>query len=1322
MKIRIFIVMLLFFSILSCKNIDVKPNYLLDGMEYTDPFINEFMAVNSHVPFKNPVYLETEVNSIKVYPDWIEIYNPTDKPANLSGWYLTDNDNKITKWMFPENTVIEPFKYLIIFASNKNNSDYPDNFPFIDDLGNIHTNFGLSGNGEYLALVRPDGKAIVQEYNYPEQRGLISYGIDKNGEIGYLSEPTPGSLNTIHYKDFVADTKFSIDRGYYKAPFEVTISTNTKNAYIYYTLDSSTPTEFNGYTYTGPITIDETTVLKAAAYKDGLLPTDVDTQTYFFIENITEQERLNSSYPRNWSRDVPGDYDMNQNIINQYSNMQIENAFFSIPTVSITTDNYNLFGYDDGIYTHSNQTEFSGIMWERESSFEFFNPLDPDVSFQVNCGIRISGESSSILSNTAKLSFRLLFKGGYGPSRLDFPLFDDKDEYLKVEPVNTFDHLMLRSFYNDSWTDSAEQTAALFFRNMFLNKTFLDMGHVSPHGEFVHLYLNGMYWGIYELHERPNSDFQSEYFGYEPEEYDTLNNGKEPAMDGDYSAWNTILELSGQYDGYHILNGINPDGTNNPEKETLINMENLVDYVICNYYFADKDWQWFAGRVRGKESEGFRFFIWDAEKGLNNFSDESINETVPFEIFWNLFNNNEEFKILTSDRIQKHMFYDGALSNDACLKRFNSLAEEINLAVLLEAARWGDNLHESSFTKEDWDTEKNSFINNYFQAQTDRNRTSYVISLFKDLGLYPLIPSPEYLIDNKSMHGGHLTTDRQLLTLTNEGYGEIYYTTDGTDPRLPGGEINTSILYSAPIPLTKTSMIKSRTYNNGKWSALNEAVFTVGLISESLRITEIMFHPASGYTELYNRSDFEFIELKNIGTTGSINLSMIHFTDGITFTFPSFELNPGEYIVLVKDLDAFLLRYPDADPTKVLGPFSGSLNNAGETIVLRDGNDKIIYNFAFSDDWFKITDGTGFSLNVKDPYISDTSLWNNIDIWQPSSVPDGTPLKEDTGTPFIPDAVIINEILAHSHDNAPDWIELYNTTNNPINIGGWFLSDENNPDLTKYEIAEGTIIPAKGYIVFTEDENFANKNDPGCHTPFSLNDDGETVFLTPVINGRIIEDIVSQNFGASETGISLGIHIKSTGKTDFVPLKINTPGISNSDPKTGPVIINEIMYNPEGDGDAEYIELLNTGLKPVVLYNDKLNLFWKFIDEGGIDFNISESGEAVVINPDECILLVKDKYMFNFNFSAPDETRILVWEPGGKLSNGGEEIQLLMPGEIGNNNSPSYILIDIVNYNDKNLWPEAADGTGYSLHRIIPQNYGNDPGNWNALQPSPGIK
>lgn len=130
--------------------------------------------------------------------------------------------------------------------------------------------------------------------------------------------------------------------------------------------------------------------------------------------------------------------------------------------------------------------------------------------------------------------------------------------------------------------------------------------------------------------------------------------------------------------------------------------------------------------------------------------------------------------------------------------------------------------------------------------------------------------------------------------------------------------------------------------------------------------------------------------------------------------------------------------------------------------------------------------------------------------------------------------VVINEILAHSHAAGADWIELHNTTNRTINIGSWFLSDEQG-NLTKYQIKEGTSIPAYGYIVFYEDEHFNNPNDPGCKVPFALSENGETLYLHSGTSAGVLTGYSEQeNFDASETGVSLGRYRKSTGSYNFV--------------------------------------------------------------------------------------------------------------------------------------------------------------------------------------------
>jgi hypothetical protein len=412
---------------------------------------------------------------------------------------------------------------------------------------------------------------------------------------------------------------------------------------------------------------------------------------------------------------------------------------------------------------------------------------------------------------------------------------------------------------------------------------------------------------------------------------------------------------------------------------------------------------------------------------------------------------------------------------------------------------------------------------------------------------------------------------------------------------------------------------------------------------------------------------------------------------------------------------------------KIAGEYSGSLNNAGERIELQDAIGQSIHDFRYSDNWYGITDGMDFSLTIKDPAAADPNLWDDKSGWRPSADAGGSPGWDDTGQ--IPDLgeVVINELLAHSHADAADWIELHNTTDTAINIGGWFLSDS-SIDLMKYEIAAGTTIEPNGFIVFYEDLNFGNPEDPGCNEPFALSENGETLYLHSGRDGLLTGYSDEENFDASETGIAFGRYQKSSGTYNFVAMSVNTPGGANAYPKVGPVVINEIMYNPvSGNQDAEYIELLNISDSAITLAEYDNVLFvdvpWRFADDGGgivFDFPL-----GTTMAPGECLLLVKDKTAFDSAYPlAPDDMQIFEWGQG-RLSNAGEKLQLSKPGDQLEDKR-YYIRVDRVNYSDgfhplgEDPWPIGTDGYGQSLTRKVPSDYGNDSENWTGADPSPG--
>jgi len=526
----------------------------------------------------------------------------------------------------------------------------------------------------------------------------------------------------------------------------------------------------------------------------------------------------------------------------------------------------------------------------------------------------------------------------------------------------------------------------------------------------------------------------------------------------------------------------------------------------------------------------------------------------------------------------------------------------------------------------------------------------------------------------------------------------------------------TAIRYTGPVTLDASTHVKARALSGETWSALNEATFAVGPVAESLRISEIMYRPAED-------PNAEYIELTNVGNE-PVDLNRVAFTKGVDFTFGRVTLEPGAFALIVRDIVAFEAQYGDGLP--IAGQYAGSLDNAGERIELQDPVGQIIAGFRYQDSWYDVTDGLGFSLTARDPAGAEAAALDDKNAWRPSAHAGGSPGFDDTGAVPELGAVVINELMANPSDGDTDWVELYNTTGETINLGGWFLSDDAD-SYTKYEIAPGTILPPGGYLVFSADKDFGNEQDPGCHEPFALSRNGETLYLHSGSEGLVTGYSEQEKFDASETGVSLGRCLKSTGAYNFVALSQPTPGQANAEPKVGPIVINEIMYNPLDSTDAEYVELLNISDQAVTLYDSAQDIPWRFTDNPdnpGIEV-LLPAEPPLVLEPGEYLLLVRDLPAFEAGYPLPAGVPILTWG-SGKLANGSEKIQLSKPGS----GADSWIRIDRVVYSDGSNpdefpasidpWPAEADGQGASLIRIDPAAYGNDPANWKPALPSPG--
>ena len=266
--------------------------------------------------------------------------------------------------------------------------------------------------------------------------------------------------------------------------------------------------------------------------------------------------------------------------------------------------------------------------------------------------------------------------------------------------------------------------------------------------------------------------------------------------------------------------------------------------------------------------------------------------------------------------------------------------------------------------------------------------------------------------------------------------------------------------------LDASTNIRARTFSNGQWSALQNAVFAIPGSQSDLRISELHFNPAApSASEIAagfdDNDDFEFIELFNPNIASTINLNGVQLADGVLFDFGDFDLLPGERAVVVEDVDAFMARYGNS--ANIIGQWSGGLSNSGEEVTLLDSeaNEILSINYNDNDPWHSAADGEGFSLVLEDPSNTPVDELGKYYSWRSSTVLGGTP-----GAAAVDRVgVVVNEVLAHSDGSQLDSIELFNTTDTAVDVGGWYLSDEGG-DLLKYQIPAGTVIAAGGYLVF----------------------------------------------------------------------------------------------------------------------------------------------------------------------------------------------------------------------------------------------------------------
>ena len=1217
-------------------------------------------------------------------PDWVEIHNPGDQTVDLSGLFLTDDSDNLQRWKIPAGTELSPGGFLLVMASGEDIID-----PALDSNGYLHTNFKLSTSGEFLAIVDANGN-VIHGYtpSFPGQSTDFSYGIDDDGNPQFYSGVTPGAANGDGTVNFVEDTTFSVDRGFYDESFQLQITSQTPGATIVYTTDGSEPSQSNGTKVNAPqadspaiatLDIETTTLVRAYAYKTGFESTNVDTHSYIFLSDVLNQATNPSNgrqvtpegFPTSWGG-ATGDYQVDPDIVNHArpSDRLVPEDLKSVATISVVMDNDDLFG--------DNQIYLSGSGSPRAASIEMIT-ADGSEEFQLNGSIQVQGGSSTNRWKDFKLSLRLKFQAPFGPSKLNHALYEDST-------IDANDNVILDGVLNHAWVHSGQHNMPQYIQDQYVADLHNEMGGSSPYGRFAHLYLNGLYWGMYYVHDRPDHAWAAQKFGGDKSEYhavkhsgsNVINNGNGESARSSYnamvSAANAVQNNPNDLDRWSDL-------------QERLDVDNFITYLLANWFTGNHDWphkNWYAtAHVDGP----WRFHSWDAEHATDSNND--VGES-PSDLHGKL-DGNDEYLIRMADFIHQHFFNDGVLTADSTSELWKERMDEIDRAIVGESARWGDNRSSTAHTREDWlryNGENGGLLQRYFPT---RSRT--VLGQLRSAGLYPSLDAPEF-----NQHGGGISSGFQLQIDNPDNNGTIYVTTDGSDPRLIGGDLNGDAVATDRMTLNQTTTIKARIKNGSTWSALTEATFYVNTPAVGdISVTEINYNPHASLPQfgetVVDAARYEFLEIKNTSNR-ALDLAGLRLTetnedgriDGIGFEFGSQILAAGQHVVVVKDLAAFQDRYGDSAKIAV-GPdgepavFDGQLNNGGETLTLLGSDGSVLQSFRFNDggSWPGRADGRGSSLELISP-STDLSVSNS---WRSSGEFGGSPGYDGEGPS---DDVVINEILTHTDLPLVDAIELHNSTGAPINVANWYVSDS-GADYFRYRIpGPSKVIAAGGYLTIDETQlGFGFKGEQS----------DDAWLIAADSNGVPIRFMDHVNFGATQNGISLGRWPDGNGR--LFPMSSNSFGQTNSGPLLEGLIISEVSYHPAEPGggltkaDTEFVEIWNPTSQPINLGDWRLNEGVDYDFDSGMILGPSDGVVVVSFDPSDATKTAAFRSEYQISSSVK-----IVGPYRGVLDNGSDRIELERPedpAQLG----LGFVLVDRVVYGRYDTLANVRGWTGCCL-------------------------
>ena len=1235
-------------------------------MTYGQLFVNEVMVQNTN----------TISDNFGEFDDWIEIHNTSNIPIDLSGYFITDN-NDLNKFEIKSGnaaeTTVPANGFLLLWADEDSNQ------------GENHLNFKLS-DGESVTLVNQDGVSIIHSLTIPslkddESFGLISDGSSNARVFGVSTplSPNPSSLD--------ANILFSVTSRSFVNNFNLTLSTTASGGVLRYTTNGTDPTSSSAV-YSGPLSISNTTTVKAAFFFNNGNVSLIRTERYVKM----------SSSMGSASSDLP---------------------IIMIHTYNQTLDATNL------------KTTFWSVIEPTNGGRAYGSDI-PAFSGRTNMKIR--GASSS---SFPKKQWRCEIQNEDG---------SDRDETLLGMPAES---------------DWVLYAPGRFDRGLINNALMYEMsnrlGKYAPRCRFVEVYYNEGneigtedYWGIYILMENIKIGNNR----VDINKLDPIDNAGDDLTGGYMASLNWVSDFTTPYTESYYGNATRgyelegPSASNisatqlNYFKSELVDFENAL--TSANWLDSSTGYKtktnietWTAPHILkalAKEPDGFHlsFYLqkdkndlietgplWDFDRAINSTDTRSADyfgwdTSVPGSsaqgnvYYWkggvnagayiNQMVNDPDYETLIYDHWfdwRRNSVLD--LSNVHAL--IDSMANDLTESYVREFNRWGSVNSQYTPRYGGFDGEINA-MKTWFQ-----NRMNWI--------------DGEFLSPPNFSPGSSTAALNSTVALSNTaGAGTIYYTLDGSDPRLPGGAISsTAIGYSGPVSITKKGLtyITARTrLNSGDWSAICTQQYFVAEDYSGLVINEIHYNPYDEVTptnDTIGGKNFEFIEIKNCGDN-AVNLNGIDFIQGgVDLKIQNcLTIQPDGFVVLADDAFWFEYKYgfaPDAI-------YEEKLDNGGELLHLVDPNKMFIDSVRYNDalPWPGTADKGFYSLALKECTLDNTIATN----WAIQSI-FTTPRAENYFTDFGEhgfSGIVINEIHYNPMDDQDafgniiagtnyEFIELKNISTAPIDLTDVFFSRG-----IDYFFPDNTIIQPGAFIVLAE--NSTRFQERYGFAPFDsyggkLSDGGESVWMERITpTGPVLLDAVNYDDafpwdtqadgGSTDFSLALidGIVDNNTRlnwkvqcNTLYTPAAENVFPCFNGLNYTG-LVINEFTYSPALGNQYEFIEIMNS------------SSFIMNLEELRFSSAMTYKFGNVFLLPGQYITVARDSALFKTTYGITP-----IGEYIGGLSSNGETIILEdLFGET----------IDSVTYGVASPWnPEPLQGIK-SLALIDPSLDNTLPESW----------